>query len=224
LIDKRKILFSLRRIQGQVNSLKIPWIEKSRVKLDPYKILIFCVLSLRTKDKVTEQAFKRLSQKASGVYEMVKISTAEIERLIYPVGFFRSKAKAIHYLSKELIEKYEGKVPHRLEELLSLPGVGRKTANLVLSLGYKRPAICVDTHVHRISNRLGWVTTKSPYHTELKLKKLLPKKVWSKLNPLFVAFGQNICRPLRPLCNKCRVRDLCLKRGVKYEGTKVKRS
>jgi endonuclease-3 len=180
----------------------------------PYEILISTLLSLRTKDEVTIEATKKLFKKANTPHEMVELSKEEIEKLIYPVGFYPTKAGRIIEISRILIEKYEGKVPCSIEQLLKLPGVGRKTANLVLAEGYKIPAICVDTHVHRISNRIGYVKTKTPDQTEAELRKKLPEKYWIIYNEILVAFGQTLCRPISPHCSKCPVSDYCKRIGV----------
>ena len=177
---------------------------------DPYKVLISCLISLRTKDEVTEKASEKLFEKAANPFDMIKLSPEKISELIYPAGFYRRKGFQIWNISKILIEKYNGKVPCNLEELLKLKGVGRKTANLVLSLGCGKPAICVDTHVHRISNRLGWVSTTTPEQTEFELMDILPIEIWSKINSLFVLHGKNICKPRKPLCKKCPIKNLCL--------------
>ncbi|RUM47051.1 MAG: endonuclease III [Hydrogenothermus sp.] len=182
--------------------------EKTR---DPYKVLISTIISLRTKDEITAESSKRLFEKADNPYDMVKLSEEEIASLIYPAGFYKNKAKQIKQISKEIIEKYNGKVPDTLEELLKFKGVGRKTANLVLSEGFGKPAICVDIHVHRICNRLGFVKTKTPEETEFKLMKKVPKEYWNKINKLLVAFGQTICKPISPFCSKCPVENYCKK-------------
>ncbi len=181
---------------------------------DPYKVLISTIISLRTKDEVTAKASERLFKLADNPFDMVKLSEEQIAKAIYPAGFYKNKAKTILEVSKTLIEKYNGKVPDKLEELLKLKGVGRKTANLVLSLAFGKPAICVDIHVHRICNRLGFVKTKTPEETEFELMKKVPKKYWSKINNLLVAFGQTICKPVSPLCSKCPVEKYCEKVGV----------
>ncbi len=181
---------------------------------DPYKVLISTIISLRTKDEVTAKASERLFKLADNPFDMVKLSEEQIAEAIYPAGFYKNKAKTILEVSKTLIEKYNGKVPDKLEELLKLKGVGRKTANLVLSLAFGKPAICVDIHVHRICNRLGFVKTKTPEETEFELMKKVPKKYWSKINNLLVAFGQTICKPVSPLCSKCPVEKYCEKVGV----------
>ncbi|MCB9480712.1 MAG: endonuclease III [Desulfobacteraceae bacterium] len=180
----------------------------------PYEILISTLLSLRTKDEVTIEATKKLFSKAKTPDEMLRLDKKEIEQLIYPVGFYPTKAGRIIEISKILIEKYSGKVPDSMDDLLELPGVGRKTANLVLAEGYKIPAICVDTHVHRISNRIGYVHTKNPEQTESELRKKLPEKYWIIYNEILVAFGQTICRPISPHCSKCPVTQYCRQIGV----------
>jgi len=171
-------------------------------------------LSLRTKDETTARASKRLFRLADTPAKMVKLVAQRIQTLIYPVGFYRNKSKSIIDISRTIIREYKGRVPDELELLLSLKGVGRKTANLVLSQGFNKPAVCVDTHVQRISNRLGWVDTVSPEETEKKLKDIFPKSQWGKLNSILVKFGQNICRPVSPFCSKCNISGFCPKRGV----------
>lgn len=182
---------------------------------DPYQILISTILSLRTKDEVTHKASKRLFKKAATPEKMIKLSPEQVEKLIYPVGFYHTKARNIIEISKILIERYNGKVPDKIDKLLELPGVGRKTANLVITLGYGKDGICVDTHVHRISNRLGYVKSKNPFETEMQLRKKLPREWWIKYNDLLVAFGQTICKPVSPLCSKCPIENLCPKINVK---------
>ncbi len=181
----------------------------------PFKILVATVLSLRTKDKTTAEASSRLFQVADDPYKLLKLEEEEIASLIYPVGFYRRKAKNLKEIARILVEKYKGKVPDTLQELLKLPGVGRKTANLVITLGYGKPGICVDTHVHRISNRLGIVKTKTPEETEFALREKLPLKYWKEINELLVALGQHICHPTSPKCSQCPISHLCPKIGVK---------
>jgi len=176
---------------------------------DPFKILISTILSLRTKDQITAQASDRLFKVADTPEKILKLSEKEIVKLIYPVGFYRNKAKIIKEISKILVEKFNSKVPDDLETLLSFKGVGRKTANLVLSEGFGKPAICVDVHVHRISNRIGLVKTKSPEETEFKLMEILPKKYWKYINFVLVAFGQTICKPVKPKCKDCPIVKYC---------------
>ncbi len=180
----------------------------------PFKVLISCLLSLRTKDEVTAMATKRLFKLADTPEKMLKLTEQEIASIIYPVGFYRTKAQRIHELCQVLIEKYQGRVPDDLDELLKLKGVGRKTANLVITLGYGKLGICVDTHVHRISNRLGLVKTRRPEETEFELRKLLPREHWIIFNDLLVSYGQNICKPISPFCSKCKIYEYCERIGV----------
>lgn len=181
---------------------------------DPFKVLISCMLSLRTKDKTTLEASKRLFELASAPKKMKDLPIKTIEKAIYPVGFYRVKAGNIKAICRELVERYNSKVPDAIDELLKLKGVGRKTANLVITLGYGKYGICVDTHVHRITNRWGYVKTKTPEETEFALRKKLPKKYWLIINDLLVQFGQNICKPISPLCSKCGLSDYCNKECV----------
>jgi len=175
----------------------------------PFEVLITTLLSLRTKDDVTAKATKKLLAVANTPDQMLRLSEKEIETLIYPAGFYPTKAKRIKQISKIIIDTYEGVTPDDLDELLKLPGVGRKTANLVLIEGFKKNAICVDTHVHRISNRIGLVTTKTPDKTEFALRKSLPEKYWIQYNEILVAFGQIICRPVSPICSRCPIEHIC---------------
>ena len=182
----------------------------------PFNTLISCLLSLRTKDEVTEQASLRLLKKYDTPEKMLQLPTKKIEELIYPVGFYKTKAKRIKEISSTLIERYNGKVPETLEGLLQLKGVGRKTANIVMVYGHKKHGfIPIDTHCHRIPNRLGWIQTKTPKETEQHLKKLLPEKYWDDFNDLFVTFGQKICVPISPFCSQCPVEKFCKKVSVK---------
>lgn len=181
---------------------------------DPFRVLISTVLSLRTKDETTALASARLFKLAGNPRGMSRLSEEEIIRAIYPVGFYRVKAKNILEICRVLIESYGSRVPDDLDELLKLKGVGRKTANLVLTLGYNKHGICVDTHVHRISNRLGYIKTRSPHETEMALREKLPRKYWIDYNSLLVAFGQHICRPVSPRCTICPVSEYCDRVGV----------
>jgi endonuclease-3 len=181
---------------------------------DPFKVLISTILSLRTLDTTTATVSKRLFEIADNPHDMLKLSVKEVEKAIYPVGFYKTKARTILYICREIVEKYDSRVPDDLDELLNLKGVGRKTANLVVTLGYGKPGICVDTHVHRISNRLGYVRTKTPYETEMVLRRKLPKEYWIEYNDILVAFGQHLCRPISPKCSVCPVENYCDKVGV----------
>lgn len=178
---------------------------------DPYLVLICCILSLRTNDKTTYPASLRMLNLAKTPEKMCKIDVKVLEKAIYPVGFYANKAKQIIQLSKELVEKYNSKVPDSIDELVKFNGVGRKTANLVIAKGFNKPAICVDVHVHRIFNRLGYVKTKTPEETEFALREKLPEKYWIDINTLIVTLGQNICKPQKPSCINCPVSDYCQK-------------
>ncbi len=181
---------------------------------DPFKVLISCLLSLRTKDEVTAGAARRLFARAGTPEELVKLSTEEIETLIYPVGFYHRKAEQIREISGVLIATYGSTVPEELDELLKLKGVGRKTANIVITMGFNKPGLAVDTHVHRISNRLGLVKTKTPEQTEFALRALLPQRHWIVFNHLLVMHGQRICTPISPKCSVCPIADSCKLVGV----------
>ena len=181
---------------------------------DPFQILISCLLSLRTKDETTARATQRLFQLATTPKTMVKLRLSKIEKAIYPVGFYRTKARNIKAICNKLISLYSEKVPNTIEDLVKLPGVGRKTANLVVTLGYGKLGICVDIHVHRISNRWGYVKARTPEETEKLLRKKLPKKYWIIFNDLLVPFGQNLCRPISPYCSLCKIERFCPKVGV----------
>jgi len=180
----------------------------------PFHVLISCILSLRTQDATTARASRRLFALADTPGKMLKLSAKTIERAIFPVGFYRTKAKNIRDICRTLEEKYSGEVPDDIDELLKLKGVGRKTANLVVTLGYRKPGICVDTHVHRISNRWGYVRTKNPKETEFALREKLPEQYWIEYNDLLVTFGQHLCRPISPMCSQCPIERYCDKVGV----------
>lgn len=181
---------------------------------DPFKVLVSCILSLRTRDQVTAETSARLFALADTPEKLSRLSAGEVERAIFPAGFYRVKAKQILEISRELADSHGGRVPDQLEELLKFKGVGRKTANLVLTLGYGKQGICVDTHVHRICNRWGYVSTRTPEQTELALRKKLPAQYWIVINDLLVTFGQNQCTPLSPRCSNCPLFQLCDRVGV----------
>jgi endonuclease III len=180
----------------------------------PFRVLISCILSLRTQDSTTAKASHRLFAVADTPQAMLKLTAKRIEKLIFPVGFYKTKAKSIRVICRTLVDQYGGKVPDEIDELLKLKGVGRKTANLVVTLGYNKPGICVDTHVHRISNRWGYIETKTPEKTEFTLRDKLPPQYWIEYNDLLVSFGQHLCRPISPLCSQCPVRKYCSQIGV----------
>jgi endonuclease-3 len=180
----------------------------------PFKVLISCIISLRTRDEVTALASERIFARAHTPEAMTHLTVEEIADAIYPAGFYRNKAEQIALLSRRLVAEYGGTVPDDLDELLTFKGVGRKTANLVVTLGFGKPGICVDTHVHRICNRLGYVRTKKPDETEMALRSQLPPEYWIEINDLLVAFGQNQCHPVSPRCSTCRLPGICDRIGV----------
>ena len=208
-----------RTIDAVIGTLK-PFVRQweepivGRYKADPFMTLISCLLSLRTKDETTRGASERLFHLARTPQRMVRLPLETIERAIYPVGFYRTKARTIRSVCNTLLERYGGRVPDDLEELLTINGVGRKTANLVVTLAFRKAGICVDTHVHRISNRWGYVTTKDPEATEMALRRTLPRRYWRIYNDLLVAFGQHLCHPTSPWCSRCPIARYCAKIGV----------
>jgi endonuclease III len=207
-----KLLRILRREAPKWNAPIVGLIAHER--RDPFLTLIGCILSLRTKDETTGPACGRLFARATTPQTMLRLEPRTIERLIYPVGFYRTKVKVIREICRDLIRNFGGCVPDTIEELLTLKGVGRKTANLVVTQAYGKPGICVDTHVHRISNRWGLVATRAPEKTELRLREILPRRYWIGYNGSLVAFGQTICHPLSPWCSRCPIERDCPKIGV----------
>jgi endonuclease-3 len=203
------------RILGRtVGQWEDPAVSQVAQKRDPYQILVSCILSLRTQDETTHRASQRLFRLASRPEDMIRLSPEAIQQAIYPVGFYRNKARTILEISRTLIEAYGGRVPDEIAEILKLKGVGRKTANLVVTLGFGKPGICVDTHVHRVTNRWGYVATKTPKETEFALRKKLPEAYWITINDMLVSFGQKICRPLSPKCSSCPLGVFCDRIGV----------
>lgn len=196
-------------VEEEIHKFREPIVTQVSHRRDPYQVLISCILSLRTKDETTRKASERLFDTAKTPREMLKLSEEEIEKLIYPVGFYRTKARNIKKISQILIDKYNSKVPDGFDKLMELPGVGRKTANIVTVFGFDKMGMPIDTHCHRIPNRLGWIKTKTPEQTEFALRELIPKTHWKKFNDIFVTFGQNVCKPVRPLCEKCPVTKYC---------------
>jgi len=207
--------FSL--LKEQMNQYGQPVVSRKKQTIPdtPFVTLISCLLSLRTKDEVTEQASSRLLTKYNTPEQIVRLTEKQIETLIYPVGFYKTKARRIKEISQTLLDKYQKKVPDEFEELLTLNGVGRKTANIVMVYGHKKHGyLPIDTHCHRIPNRLGWIKTHSPEETESALKKILPSEYWDDFNDLFVTFGQTICVPISPFCSRCSVEKYCKKVDV----------
>jgi endonuclease III len=202
----------VRILKKEIRQWQVPAIDK--YKETPFTVLISCLLSLRTQDRTTIAASDRLFAIARAPKTMLATPVEVIEKAIYPVSFYRVKARTIHAICRHLLEKFKGEVPSTIEELLTLPGVGRKTANIVVTIGFAKPGIAVDIHVHRISNRLGYVRTKTPDDTEMALRRKLPPKYWLLLNDLLVAYGQNLCKPVSPFCSKCRIAEFCKRVGV----------
>jgi endonuclease-3 len=214
-MDDRHMAEIIRLLERELEQRELPIVSKlAEERHDPFKILISTLLSLRTKDEVTAEATERLFALASTPQEMLMLSDEEIIRAIYPVGFYRTKAETIRHACHELIDRFHAQVPDTLDALLTLKGVGRKTANLVVALGFGGDGLCVDVHVHRISNRLGYVRTKTPEETEFALRGKLPRKYWLRYNTLLVAFGRNTCRPVSPFCSRCPVAVYCDRVGV----------
>lgn len=203
----------IRRLRRAVRAWRPPAMDHYRH--DPFTTLVGCILSLRTKDETTEAASRRLFRLARRPKTLARLPLATIERAIYPVGFYRTKARTIRDLCRTLVAEHGGKVPDDLDELLKLRGVGRKTANLVVTLAFRKDGICVDTHVHRISNRWGYVRTRTPQQTEMALRRKLPRRYWQTYNDLLVAFGQNLCHPTSPWCSRCPLTADCARAGVR---------
>ncbi len=207
---------AMRILAEEVRAYDEPIVTRQvREKRDPYKVLISTLISLRTKDEVTRAASERLYAMADNPHDMLRLTQEEIEKAIFPAGFFRNKAVNIIDISRRLVEEFAGKVPDDIDTLLSFKGVGRKTANLVLTLGFARAGICVDTHVHRITNRWGYVNTGSPDETEMRLREILPPQHWIPINDYLVTWGQNVCKPVSPWCSRCALSKICAAVGVK---------
>jgi endonuclease-3 len=214
-VNDRTIVDVIEALAADLDVMGLPIVSQyAEEKRDPFAILVSTLLSLRTKDEVTAVASQKLLNLAATPQAMLTLSPDEISRAIYPVGFYKTKAATILAISRDLIDRFNSQVPDTIEDLLTLKGVGRKTANLVVSLGYQKDGLCVDTHVHRISNRLGYVITKTPEETEYALRDRLPRQYWSIYNTLMVAFGRQICRPLSPLCSRCRIFSHCARVNV----------
>ncbi|HTG99017.1 MAG TPA: endonuclease III [Vicinamibacterales bacterium] len=221
VIARGRVRAVMHRLARAIDGLEEPAVEKiaQDQKEDPFQVLIATMLSAQTKDAVTHAASTRLFRVARTPRTLARVAVKEIERLIYPVSFYRNKAVHVRQTCEQILSRYGGAVPDTMEELLTLPGVGRKTANLVLILAHRSPDnICVDTHVHRISNRLGWVRTRTPEETEQALYRATHRKWWPVVNLYLVTWGQNVCRPVYPLCGSCVLFDLCPKIGVTRVG------
>ena len=214
-MDDRHMAEIIRLLERELKKRELPIVSQlAEERRDPFKILISTLLSLRTKDEVTAAATERLFALASTPQEMLRLSEEKIRKAIYPVGFYRTKAETVRRVCRDLLDRFHAQVPDTIDQLLTLKGVGRKTANLVVALGFHGEGLCVDTHVHRISNRLGYVRTKTPEETEFALREKLPRKYWLRYNTLLVAFGRNTCRPISPFCSTCPVAVYCDRVGV----------
>jgi len=203
-------------LEKAVLQWKVPIVTRVAEERSPYKVLISCLISLRTKDDVTDAASTRLFQIADTPEHLAQIPVPTISRAIYPAGFYKTKAQTIRDISVRLVREFGGRVPDDLDTLLTFKGVGRKTANLVVTLGFGKPGICVDTHVHRITNRWGYVKTRNPEQTEFALREILPPRYWLRINDLLVTFGQNQCHPVSPRCSTCPLRPHCPQLGVTH--------
>lgn len=212
IMRDKEIYAVMRILKEEVRQWPVPVV--GHFSQTPFTVLISCLLSLRTQDKTTHAASRRLFQLAQDPRTMLHLPVSTIEQTIYPVGFYKTKARNIREISRILLSRHNGEVPASLDELLALPGVGRKTANLVVTIGYGKAGICVDTHVHRITNRWGYVQTKTPEQTEMALRKKLPRRYWLVINDLLVGYGQNVCKPLSPFCSRCRIERFCGRVGV----------
>lgn len=190
-------------------------LNRMRAKPDPYKVLISCLLSLRSRDETTEKVSKELYKYADTPAKMIKLPTTKLKKIIFQTGHYNKKAEALKHVSKELIKRFNSKVPKTKEELLSIKGIGPKTANIVLAFAYQQQVLPIDTHCHRIPNRLGWVKTKLAEQTEKELEKILPKKYWNEFNAIFVQFGRDICAPISPKCSICPISKYCKKVNLK---------
>ncbi|MDD5674099.1 MAG: endonuclease III [Chitinivibrionales bacterium] len=202
-------------IEKEFKKYHLPVVDMIMVATgDPFKVLVSTILSARTKDATTAQASQRLFAFVSSLDDLKKTPLARIQKAIYPVGFYQNKAFYLKKLPKAIEDKFNGKIPQTVEELIELPGVGRKTANLVVALGFNKPAICVDVHVHRICNRLGYLKTRTPFETEMALREKLPQKLWIMFNSYLVSFGQHLCFPINPRCDICPIYEFCDRVGV----------
>lgn len=204
-----------KRLEEEMKTWETPLVDAmAATGDDPFRILIATILSLRTRDTVTSVVSRQLFERADTPQAILALPRETLREIIRPVGFYNNKTDTIRKICQQLLDQYGAQVPDELEELLKLPGVGRKTANLVVIAGYNKPGICVDTHVHRISNRFGYVKTKNADKTEMALRKILPPDLWMDINRLLVSLGQNICHPTSPKCSICAIHDLCPRLGV----------
>lgn len=208
------IATAMRLVRSAVRRWQVPYLAQAHVRQDPFRTLVACILSLRTKDAVTDAASERLFARAETPAALLALGPRRIARLIYPVGFYNQKARQLTEICRRLLADHGGDVPAELDDLLVLPGVGRKTANLVITEAFGKPGICVDTHVHRITNRWDYVRTRTPDETEQALRAKLPRRYWLEINRLLVTFGQQCCTPIGPRCSSCLLARICARRGV----------
>jgi len=216
--DIKKIQKIMRILEKRFPCNEKTTLNRMRHEKNPnatFRILISCLLSLRTQDKNTEKVSKKLFAIADTPNKIIKLPLKKLEKLIFSSGHYKKKARTIKHVSEVLLKKYKGKVPDTKDELLKIKGIGPKTANIVLAFAYGKSVLPIDTHCHRIPNRLGWITTKNPIQTEIELNKILPKKYWREFNAIFVQFGKEICQPISPWCSKCPIQEYCKKIGVK---------
>ncbi|MAG38537.1 endonuclease III [Candidatus Woesearchaeota archaeon] len=212
-VDIDKIYSILKK---ETRKYKVPIVDLIKIKSgSAFNVLLGTILSARTKDETTAVAAKKLFSKVKNFEDLKSLSVKEIEQLIYPVGFFRNKARYLKELPSAIKKEFNSVIPETVDELVKLPGVGRKTANLVVAVGFQKPAVCVDVHVNRIMNRFGYLKTKTPFETEMVLRKKLPIKYWEKINSMLVAFGQHLCTPVSPWCSRCPIIDCCNQIGFK---------
>ncbi len=207
----QEIMETLKKIY---NSIDKTTLNRMRTKPDPFKVLISCLLSLRARDENTEKVSNQLFAVVNTPEELVKIPTEKLEKIIFSSGHYKKKARVLQSVSNDLITRFNSKVPNKKDELLSIKGIGPKTANIVLAFAFNQPVIPVDTHVHRIPNRIGWVETKKPEQTEQELMKILPKEYWADVNAIFVQFGRDICQPVSPKCSTCPINKYCKRIGI----------
>jgi endonuclease III len=216
MLFMEKIDYIVKILRKEVKNYKVPVVDLIKVKThDPFKILIATILSARTNDRVTSVVCEKLFSKVKSFEDLDRLKVLEIEKLIYPVGFYKNKAKQLKKLPSVIFSEFNGEIPSEIDDLVKLPGVGRKTANLVRVTAFDKYGICVDTHVHRICNRIGYVKTATPFETEMALRKKLPKKYWKEINYLLVSYGQNTCVPISPFCSKCVIKEYCKRKNVK---------
>jgi len=204
----------MQTLSQNYNDIERTTLNSMRLKPNPFKILIACLLSLRTKDETTERISKELFKIADTPEKIIKIPTKKLEQIIFSTGHYHKKAQSLKHVSQELINRFNSQVPNTKEQLLSIKGIGPKTANIVLNFAFNQSVLPIDTHCHRIPNRLGWIKTKTPEQTELALEQVLPKQYWKEFNAIFVLFGKEICQPISPWCSKCPINNLCPKINV----------